>query len=73
MQYAYSKFFFRHSNKTLSFPITLGKFFFNKCVPIGPCVPTGTFTLLRRNPGTNSIASNLLRLLVSHDSRNPYI
>ena len=44
--YARSKFFLRHSNETLVFPITVGKFFFNKCVPIGPCVPTGTFTLL---------------------------
>ena len=43
--YACSKFFLRHSNETLAFPITVGKFFFNKCVPIGPCVPTGTFTL----------------------------
>ena len=38
-------FFLRHSNETLAYPITVGKFFFNKCVPIGPCVPTGTFTL----------------------------
>ena len=46
--YVCSKFFLRHSNETLAFPITVGKFFFNKCVPIGPCVPTGTFTLVTR-------------------------
>ena len=44
--YACSKFFFRHSNEALVFSITVGKFFFNRCVPIGPCVPTGTFTLI---------------------------
>ena len=42
--YACSKFFLRHSNEALVFSITVGKFFFNRCVPIGPCVPTGTFT-----------------------------
>ena len=39
-------FFLRHSNETLVFPITVLKFFSNRCVPIGPCVPTGTFTLI---------------------------
>ena len=54
--HACSKFFLRHSNETLAFPITVGKFFFNKCVPIGPCVPTGTFTLNRVSRGLDPTA-----------------
>ena len=58
--YECSKFFLRHSNETLAFPITVGKFFFNKCVPIGPCVPTGTFTL--RVAQKNVIEEKLLEI-----------